>query len=77
MLDEITYSLDGPTAEINDAIRGYGSFDRCTNNMKQAKELGYNINITSCISKELIKRDSEGNLYLDRMIKFAERLRYR
>lgn len=74
MLDEITFSIDGPTKEINDPIRGYGSFDKCIRNIKRAKELGYNIDITSCISKELIKRDEEGNLYLDRMIKFAEEL---
>ena len=73
MLDEITFSLDGPTKEINDAIRGR-SFDKCVQNIKRAKELGYNINITSCISKELVKRDENGNLYLDRMIKFAEYL---
>ena len=74
MLDEVTFSIDGPTAEINDPIRGKGSFGKCVKNIKRAKELGYNIDITACISKELIKRDNEGNLYLDRMIKFAEDL---
>lgn len=74
MLDEITFSIDGPTPEINDPIRGYGSFSKCVKNIKRAKELGYNIDITSCISKEMIKRDENGNLYLDRMIKFAEEL---
>ena len=74
MLDEITFSIDEPTAEINDPIRGKGSFDKCVANIKKAKELGYNIDITSCISKEMIKRDENGNLYLDRMIKFAEEL---
>ena len=73
MLDEITFSLDGPTKEINDSIRGC-SFEKCVKNIKRAKELGYNIDITSCISKELIKRDEKGNLYLDRMIKFVEEL---
>jgi len=73
MLDEITFSLDGPTKEINDSIRGR-SFEKCVQNIKRAKELGYNIDITSCISKELAKRDENGNLYLDRMIKFAEDL---
>lgn len=43
MLDEITFSLDGPTKEINDPIRGYGSFEKCVKNIKRAKELGYNI----------------------------------
>lgn len=74
MLDEITFSIDGPTAEVNDPIRGYGSFEKCVKNIKKAKELGYNIDITSCISKEMTKRDEEGNLYLDRMIKFAENI---
>ena len=74
MLDEITFSIDGPTKEINDSIRGIGSFDKCVSNVKRAKELGYNIDITSCISKEMIKKDENGNLYLDRMIKFAEEL---
>lgn len=64
----------GSTAEINDKIRGKGSFDRCVANIKRAKELGYNIDITTCISKSMIKRDKDGNLYLDRMIKFAEEL---
>ena len=73
MLDEITFSLDAPTKEINDAIRGR-SFDKCVENIKRAKELGYNIDITSCISKHLVKRDEDGNLYLDKMIKFAESL---
>ena len=74
MLDEITFSIDGPNKEINDPIRGYGSFDKCVKNIKRAKELGYNIDITACISKYLIERDENENLYLDRMIKFAEDL---
>ena len=74
MLDEVTFSLDGPTEEINNAIRGKSSFEKCISNIARAKELGYNINITTCISKELINRDEKGNLYLDRMIKFAEEL---
>ena len=74
MLDEVTFSMDGPTAQINDPIRGKGSFEKCVANIKRAKELGYNIDITSCISKEMIKRDENGNLYLDRMIRFAEEL---
>ena len=74
MLDEITFSLDGATKEINDSIRGYGSFDKCISNIIKAKELGYNIDITSCISKAMIERDENGNLHLDKMIKFAEKL---
>ncbi len=43
-------------------------------NIKRAKELGYNIDITSCISKGMIKRDENNDLYLHRMIKLAENL---
>ena len=64
----------GPTSEINDNIRGKGSFEKAIKNIKRAKELGYNIDITACISKELIKRDENGDLYLDRMIKLSEEL---
>ena len=74
MLDEITFSIDGFNSEVNDPIRGYGSFEKCLKNILKAKELGYNIDITSCISKEMTKRDEKGNLYLDRMIKFAEEI---
>jgi len=74
MLDEITFSIDGPNSEINDKIRGKGSFEKAIKNLKRAKELGYNIDITACISKELIKRDENGDLYIDKMIKLAEEL---
>lgn len=74
LLDEITFSMDGPTKEINDPIRGVGSFDKCVKNIKLALKLGYNIDITACIHKKMIERDEDGNLYLDRMIMFAQNL---
>lgn len=74
LLDEITFSIDGPTAEINDEIRGKGSFIKCTQNIKEAIKIGYNCNITCCIHKNLIQRDMYGNLYLDNMILFAQNI---
>ena len=71
---KVLSALIGPIAEINDPIRGKGSFDRCVANIEKARELGYNIDITACISKGMIQRDEKGNLYLDRMIRFAEDL---
>ena len=73
-LDEISFSLDGPTPEINDPIRGKGSFQKCVSNIKKAIALGYTVDLTCCIHKGLIQRDSDGNLFLDRMIRFAESL---
>lgn len=73
-LDEITFSLDGPNAEINDAIRGKGSFVRAVDNIKHAVATGYNVNITTCIHKNLIKRNSNGELYISEMIHFTNSL---
>ncbi|MCD8014454.1 MAG: radical SAM protein [Lachnospiraceae bacterium] len=74
LLDEITFSLDGPNAEINDRIRGKGVFDLCSENITHALELGYNCDITCCIHKWLIERDESGQLFLDKMILFAEQM---
>lgn len=73
-LDEITFSLDGPTFEINDPIRGRGVFNKCVSNIKKAVKLAYCVDITCCLHKGLIKRDKNGKLLLDSMIRFAENL---
>ena len=73
-LDEITFSLDGPNAEINDKIRGKGSFNNVVSNIKYAKSRGYNINVTSCIHKGMIERNENGELYISEMIHFTNSL---
>lgn len=73
-LDEITFSLDGPTAQINDLIRGKGVFQKCVSNIKKAIKIGYKVDITCCIHKYLLKRNAGKDLLLDSMIKFAESL---
>ena len=73
-LDEIAFSLDGFSPEINDPIRGIGSFNKCIANIKKAIELSYNVSITCCIHKKLLKKDDEGNILIHSMIKFAEEL---
>ncbi|MBD3287397.1 radical SAM protein [candidate division KSB1 bacterium] len=40
-LDRLIISLDGPTADVNDAIRGAGSFDDVVSRIKMLKELGF------------------------------------
>lgn len=74
LLDEITFSLDGPTSAINDPIRGKGTFDKCVTNIKKALKLNYLVDITCCLHKGLIEKDAKGNLLLDKMILFAESL---
>jgi len=74
LLDETTFSLDGPTPEINDPVRGEGSFKKCVSNIEKALSLGYTVDLTCCIHKGLIQRDSDGYLLLDVMIRFIESL---
>lgn len=74
MLDEITFSLDGPNSKINDFLRGDGVFDQCVINIKKALQLGYNCNITCCIHKYLVERSEDDCTYLEQMIHLAEDL---
>jgi len=73
-LDEITFSLDGPTAQINDLVRGEGSFDCAVENIKCAVDLGYTVNVTCCIHKGLVERNAEGELYISQMAHFVSEL---
>ena len=72
LLDEISFSLDGFNIETNDFIRGKGSFDKCTKNIKKAIKLGYNVDVTTCVHKKLLERQKDGSLLLDLMIQFVE-----
>jgi len=49
-VDFFSFSLDGPTAKINDAIRGQGCFARCTDGIRQAKARGFGISLIYTVS---------------------------
>ncbi|MEN8188657.1 MAG: radical SAM protein [Thermodesulfobacteriota bacterium] len=49
-LDYLSFSLDGPTAAINDPIRGEGVFEVCTDNMKQAVAGGFSVSVIYTVS---------------------------
>jgi sulfatase maturation enzyme AslB (radical SAM superfamily) len=74
LLNEISFSLDGFNPETNDLVRGKDSFIKCTNNIRKALELGYNVDITTCVHRKLLERLEDGTFYLDLMIQFAEQL---
>ena len=74
LLNELSFSLDGPTLEINDLIRGENSFLKCISNIRRAIKLGYRVDITCCVHKELLKRDKNKMLYLESMIFLAQNL---
>ena len=46
----ISFSLDGPTKEINDPIRGNGVFETCTENIKKAIKKGFDISLIYTVS---------------------------
>jgi len=50
-LDYLSFSLDGSRPEINDPIRGKGSFETCVNGMKRAREMGFTISSIFTTSK--------------------------
>ncbi|MDR1541386.1 MAG: radical SAM protein [Clostridiales bacterium] len=73
-LDEITFSLDGPSAEINDMLRGKGSFDKAVDNIRRAVDAGYNVDVTCCIHRQLIKRDGNNRMHIEEMVYFVHSL---
>ena len=49
-LDYLSFSLDGPDAAVNDAIRGAGGFAVCTENIRRAVDLGFNASLICTVS---------------------------
>jgi len=54
-LDYLSFSLDGPDAEVNDPIRGEGVYEICTGNMRKAVAAGYNVSVIYTVSNLNIK----------------------
>ncbi len=54
-LDFLSFSLDGPDAEVNDPIRGDGVYAICTANMRKAVAAGYNVSVIYTVSNLNIK----------------------
>jgi MoaA/NifB/PqqE/SkfB family radical SAM enzyme len=50
-LDFLSFSLDGPTPEINDMLRGAGVFETCTANLKAAVASGFNVSLIYTVSR--------------------------
>ncbi len=50
-VDFISFSLDGPSAATNDAIRGQGSFEACTRGIRQAKVKGFRTSLIYTVSR--------------------------
>jgi len=53
-LDFLSFSLDGPTPDINDPIRGPGVFETCTANLREAVLKGFNVSLIYTVSRRNI-----------------------
>lgn len=53
-LDFLSFSLDGPNPEVNDALRGDGVFDTCTKNLQSAVARGFNVSLIYTVSRQNI-----------------------
>ncbi|OQX13209.1 MAG: heme biosynthesis protein [Desulfobacteraceae bacterium IS3] len=59
-VDYFSFSLDGPTAESNDRLRGQGVYEKCTAGIREANQRGF--------ATSLIYTVSQANIHeLDRM----------
>lgn len=47
----ISFSLDGPTPEVNDPLRGNGVFATCTENLKKAVAKGFDVSVIYTVSR--------------------------
>lgn len=74
LLDEITFSVDGHNAMLNDAVRGKNTFSRCIKNITKAVQLGYNVQITSCVHRKSCPTPAIGMQNIHEMILFAQSL---
>jgi MoaA/NifB/PqqE/SkfB family radical SAM enzyme len=50
-VDYFSFSLDGPDAKVNDALRGPGSFEQCTKGVKAAKRRGFAVSLIYTVSR--------------------------
>lgn len=53
-LDFLSFSLDGPSPEVNDPIRGEGVYKTCTSNLHKAVERGFNVSVIYTVSSRNI-----------------------
>ncbi len=50
----LSFSLDGPSPEINDPLRGEGVFETCTGNLKRAVNKGFDVSLIYTVSRRNI-----------------------
>ncbi len=66
-IDAVSFSLDGPTAAINDATRGKGCFDRCVSEILQAVARGFSTSLIYTVSRKNLDALKEMPALLDEL----------
>lgn len=51
-VDFFSFSLDGPTSEKNDGLRGKGSFEACLTGIRETKKRGFNTSLIYTVSRQ-------------------------
>jgi MoaA/NifB/PqqE/SkfB family radical SAM enzyme len=74
LVDEITFSIDGDNPEIHDLLRGKDTFNKSVGNLKRAIGLNYKVQITTCVHRNNIGKDTSGRYLLERAIDWATSL---
>lgn len=73
-LNEIAFSLDGYDSRTNDPLRGLGTFQKITSQIREAVSRGLTTSITCCIHSDLLRRDSNGFTGVERVIRLGQDL---
>jgi MoaA/NifB/PqqE/SkfB family radical SAM enzyme len=50
-VDFFSFSLDGPTPEVNDPIRGEGSYETCVSGIRRAVSAGFGVSMIYTVSR--------------------------
>lgn len=72
-IDEVSFSIDGYDPATNDRMRGGGTFERSTENLRRLQEAVPNvkINITACVTKQNTALAGGILPFIENMIQFA------
>lgn len=74
LLNEISFSLDGYDEITNDKVRKRGVFNKAVNNIRVAKQIGYEVHITTCVYNQLLEKDENNDYLLERVMYLGEKL---
>lgn len=74
LLDEITFSIDSDVEKVNNLLRGNNAFNKASDNLSRAVKMGYKVDVTCCVHRGNIGKDSNGNFLLESIIHFAEKI---